>query len=191
MLTKIYLVRHAHSNYSRDELGRSVSEEGRKHVESVSKILVGENIEVFISSPYQRAIQTVEGAAQALGIEIKLNESFKERTLSSIPVEDFETTIQKLWEDPSFSLEGGESNIQAQQRGIKELQVILERYQGKRIAIGTHGNIMTIMMNYFDSRYNCEFWKGLSMPDIYKLSFDSNKLVDVERIWEDYQLTQK
>lgn len=184
MFTKIYLVRHAHSNYSRDELGRSVSEDGRKHVEDVSKILVAENIEVFISSPYRRAIQTVEGAAEALGIEIKLNESFKERILSSIPVEDFETTVEKIWENPNFSLEGGESNIQAQQRGIEELKVILERYKGKRIAIGTHGNIMALIMNYYNSKYNYEFWKGLSMPDIYKLSFDNNRLVDVERIWD-------
>ena len=184
MLTKIYLVRHAHSNYSNDELGRSVSEEGRMHVEHVSKLLIEENIEVFISSPYRRAIQTVAGAAEVLGMNIELNESFKERTLSSIPVEDFETTIQNVWNDPSFSLEGGESNIQAQQRGIGGLTEILEGYKGKRVAIGTHGNIMAIIMNYYDSRYNYEFWKGLSMPDIYKLSFDDNRLVDVERIWK-------
>ena len=184
MLTKIYLVRHAHSNYSSDELGRSVSEEGRKHVEYVSKLLVEENIEVFISSPYRRAIQTVEGAAEALCIKIELNESFKERTLSSIPIEDFETPIQNVWKNPSFSLQGGESNIQAQQRGIEAISDILERYKGKRVAIGTHGNIMAIIMNYYDSSYNYEFWKGLSMPDIYKLSFDNNRLTDVERIWE-------
>jgi 2,3-bisphosphoglycerate-dependent phosphoglycerate mutase len=184
MITKIYLVRHAHSNYSNDELGRSVSERGWKHVENVSKILAAENIEVFISSPYRRAIQTIEGAAEALGIEIEINENFKERTLSSTPVEEFETTIQSIWKDPSFSLEGGESNIQAQKRGIEELTDVLERYKGKRVAIGTHGNIMAIIMNHYDSRYNYEFWKGLSMPDIYKLSFDEYRLVDVERVWE-------
>jgi 2,3-bisphosphoglycerate-dependent phosphoglycerate mutase len=184
MITNIYLVRHAHSNYSSDELGRSVSEEGRKNVEYVSKILVAENIEVFISSPYRRAIQTIEDAAVALGIEIELNENFKERILSSTPVEDFETTIQTIWKDPSFSLEGGESNIQAQKRGIEELTHVLERYKGMRVAIGTHGNIMAIIMNYYDSKYNYEFWKGLSMPDIYKLSFDEYSLIDVKRIWE-------
>lgn len=56
MFTKIYLVRHAHSNYSSDEQGRSVSEEGRKYIEGVSKLLIEEGIEVFISSPYRRAI---------------------------------------------------------------------------------------------------------------------------------------
>lgn len=183
MFTNIYLVRHAHSNYSRDELGRSVSEEGRKQVDIVSELLIGEDIEVFISSPYRRAIQTVEGAAEALGIEIVLNEGFRERTLSSVPVEDFETTIQSVWKDPDFSLQGGESNMQAQKRGIEALEDILERYKGKRVAIGTHGNIMAIIMNYYDAKYNYEFWKGLSMPDIYKLSFGNNRLIDVKRIW--------
>lgn len=41
---------------------------------------------------------------------------------------------------------------------------IIDKYKGKRIAIGTHGNIMAIMMNYFDKKYDYSFWKSLSMP---------------------------
>lgn len=185
MLTAIYLVRHAHSNYSSDELGRSVSEKGTKDVESVSRLLIEENIEVFISSPYRRAIQTVEGAANALRMKIKIDHRFKERILAESTVEDFESSIRKLWENSNFSFPGGESNITAQQRGIEGLSDALTRYRGKRIAIGTHGNIMAIIMNYYDSKYGYEFWKCLRMPDIYKLSFEDNRLIDVERIWRD------
>jgi 2,3-bisphosphoglycerate-dependent phosphoglycerate mutase len=59
----------------------------------------------------------------------------------------------------------------------------LEKYEGKNIVIGTHGNIMVLIMNHFDHQYDFYFWKKLDMPDIYKLTFEQKKLIDVQRIW--------
>ncbi len=99
------------------------------------------------------------------------------------PVEDFHHAITKVWEDPCFSWEGGESNITAQKRGVQAMKQILQTYDGKHIIIGTHGNIMVLIMNYFDQKYGFNFWKKLTMPDIYKLTFEKNKLKSVDRIW--------
>ncbi|WP_410720301.1 histidine phosphatase family protein [Brevibacillus sp. SIMBA_076] len=72
----------------------------------------------------------------------------------------------------------------ARSRAVAALQEILDRYRGKKIAIGTHGNIMTIMMNHYDKQYDFAFWKKTTMPDIYKLSFDEDTLVNVKHLWE-------
>jgi 2,3-bisphosphoglycerate-dependent phosphoglycerate mutase len=37
-------------------------------------------------------------------------------------------------------------------------------------------------MNYFDARYDFDFWKNLQMPDIYKLSFEDNNFKSISRI---------
>lgn len=63
MVTNLYLVRHAHSAYSADELNRPLSERGQADARKVSGLLIHENIHVLISSPYKRAIQTIEGLA--------------------------------------------------------------------------------------------------------------------------------
>jgi hypothetical protein len=43
-----------------------------------------------------------------------------------------------------------------------------------------------LMMNYYDSIYHYEFWKQLSMPDIYQLTFDEKQqLMNVTRLWEE------
>ena len=55
---------------------------------------------------------------------------------------------------------------------------------GQKIAIGTHGNIMTIILNYFDKNYGYDFWLQTSKPDIYKLEFDGIELLRVNRLWE-------
>lgn len=183
MKTEIYMIRHAHSNYSGDELGRGVSEKGKMDLRLVAELLINEKIDVFFSSPYRRAIETIEGAAKALHLDINIEGKFKERVLSQINIDDFESAIKRLWDNPSYAFEDGESNIEAAQRGVEGLMNILDRHRGKRIAVGTHGNIMAIIMNHFDKRYDYSFWKEMSMPDIYKLSFENNELAGVKRIW--------
>ncbi|MCT2537692.1 histidine phosphatase family protein [Aquibacillus koreensis] len=182
MITNLYLVRHAHSTYTPEELTRPLSDQGFRDVDKVTALLEDKSIEHVLSSPYLRAFQTVEGIATLLDTEIKLVEDLKERTLSRTAVDDFPYAIEKVWTNPNFSWEGGESNLSAQQRGIKAIQKIIKDYHGKNVAIGTHGNIMVLIMNYFDKQYGFAFWKQLEMPAIYQLSFDGEHYMHTTRI---------
>ncbi|RDU36872.1 histidine phosphatase family protein [Neobacillus piezotolerans] len=183
MRTTIYFVRHAHTEYTPDELGRPLSVRGKKDAERVAELLKNKNISVVLSSPYMRAVETVAGVAKAIGTEIKTIEGFRERLLSGQSVDDFSTAIQKVWKDEEFAWEGGESNKDAQARGVAALNHVLDIYKGETIAIGTHGNIMAIIMNHFSEEYGFEFWNNLEMPDIYKLSFEGLELAEVQRVW--------
>lgn len=186
-MTNLYLVRHAHSIYSPDELGRPLSEKGLADAFEVTEILKTEDIDLVISSPYKRAIQTVQDIANLMKKEVEIYEGFKERILTTEPTEDFTHAITKVWEDENFAWEGGESNLVAQKRGIEAINQVLEQYKNQNVVIGTHGNIMVLIMKYFDRRYNFEFWKRLEMPDIFKLSLDGKSLVDVTRVWKNKQ----
>ncbi|PEI89740.1 histidine phosphatase family protein [Bacillus toyonensis] len=183
-MTTIYFVRHAHSTYTKEERERPLSEKGHFDAENVTRLLKDGHIDVVISSPYKRAIQTVQGIANTYNVSIQIEEDLRERLLSSEPVEDFNDAIENVWEDWTFAYEGGESNDVAQKRAILCMQNILEKYKGKNIVIGTHGNIMVLLMNYFDSKYDFQFWKTIQMPDVYKLTFDNNRFISAERIEE-------
>lgn len=182
METTIYLVRHAHSTYTPDELHRPLSKKGLHDARDVTKVLQREAIDEVYASPYMRARQTVEGIANYIGRELIIERDFKERVLANSPVEDFESAVMKLWMEPNFQWNGGESNQTAQQRGVKAVLRILRNHPGKNIVIGTHGNLMVLIMNYFDQRYNVEFWKKLEMPDIYCLTFNGKVLRKVKRL---------
>ncbi|MGF9893025.1 histidine phosphatase family protein [Priestia megaterium] len=181
-MTNLYLVRHAHSIYTPDEMGRPLSKKGLLDAKYITNLLEDEDIHIAISSPYKRAFQTIEGVANHFNLEIQIEFELRERKLSSYPIDDFEAAITKVWEDPSFCLKGGESNRIAQQRGIACIFKILEKHKGKNIVIGTHGNIMVLIMNYFNAKYDFDFWKNLQMPDIYKLSFEDNNLKAISRV---------
>ncbi|KFM99161.1 histidine phosphatase family protein [Bacillus clarus] len=181
-MTTIYFVRHAHSTYTKEERERPLSKKGWHDVQSVTNFLKGEQIDAVISSPYKRAVQTVQGVAEQFGLIVQVEEDLRERLLSKEPLDDFNNAIRKVWEDWSFAYEGGESNDIAQKRGVICMQNVLNEYKGKKIVIGTHGNIMVLIMNYFDSTYDFHFWKMLEMPDIYKLTFHDDSLVFTEKV---------
>ncbi len=82
-MTTIYLIRHAHSHYTPDEMNRPLSEKGLVDASKVTEHLKSENIHAVLSSPFKRTAQTVEGIAAYIESEIEIVEGFKERTLTA------------------------------------------------------------------------------------------------------------
>ncbi|MBH9788030.1 histidine phosphatase family protein, partial [Clostridioides difficile] len=77
------------------------------------------------------------------------------------------------------------SNQQAMARAIPSLRNILLTHPQESVVIGTHGNIMALIMQYFDAQYDYAFWQTLSMPDIYRLTFQGLSLQEVTRVWQE------
>ena len=114
-------------------------------------------------------------------------EELKERQLKGdykLSEEEIQRALKKSYEDKDYFLSGGESIREVQNRSVPVIKSLLKQYAGKTIIIGTHGNIMTIIMNYFDSKYGYDFWKGTTKPDFYKLIFSDAKLQNIQRVWE-------
>lgn len=188
METIIYMVRHAESSYTEgSERTRGLSLEGKKNARKITDLLKDEGINMIISSPYARAILTVEELAEKLKLDIQIFEDLRERHFSDylIKNEEFMPAMKRMFDDPTYSLPGGESNIVCQKRSVGVMNYILEEYKGKKIAIGTHGNVMTLMMNYFDNTYGWDFMIQTKKPDIYKLIFKDLELKEVKRLWKD------
>ncbi|WP_223068332.1 histidine phosphatase family protein [Paenibacillus caui] len=190
MKTTIYMVRHAESPFRfGQEQTRGLSEEGWAASMKVADVLSGIKVDYIASSSYARAVQTLQYLAEQKGLPIIQYEELRERPIKGLEHEadwaEILKGIEESFVNIDFALEGGESTREAQARSIPVIETMLEEYRGKNIVIGTHGNIMTIILNYYHSAFGYEFWKRSSMPDIYKLTFDQNQLESVERIWDD------
>ena len=189
MNTNIYFVRHAISPFSLDnERNRGLSDQGILDSIRVAEILKNEGIDIIVSSSFARAVDTIKPLANLLNKEIIQFEELVERPIASlkyqIEEDDLLKGIERSFIDIDYCMPEGETTRQAQERSIPIIKKLLTDYKGKKIAIGTHGNIMTIILNYFDKSYGNDFWIQTSKPDIYKLEFDDTKLIQVERLWE-------
>ncbi|MFK4468554.1 histidine phosphatase family protein [Bacillus sp. RC252] len=190
MNTYIYMVRHGESpKLEGDERTRGLTEKGILDAHRVTEILETEGIDTFISSPYKRAMLTIERSANYHEKEIVVYENLKEcRFLSEdkiISDKEVYPLVKKMFSNPDFTLTGGESYVDCQRRVVKILKEILMDFQGHKIVVGTHGFVMTLMMNYFDNQYGLEFLMNTSKPDLYKLEFKDEQLINVERLWRE------
>ncbi|WP_129114212.1 histidine phosphatase family protein [Halegenticoccus tardaugens] len=184
MQTTVSLVRHAHASYVPDlEATRELSERGHRDAVRVAERLRGA-VDAVVSSPSVRAVQTVEPLADALETPIVVDSDFKERRLAGRHVDEFADATGRLWNDFDASLPGGESNREAQRRGTAALDRLLDRYADRHVAVGTHGTLLTLVLNAYDDEYGETFRRSLSVPDVYRLTFEGSELVGVERAWE-------
>ncbi|MEH7885187.1 histidine phosphatase family protein [Bacillus sp. JJ1609] len=188
MQTFIYLVRHGDSpKTGENERTRGLTEKGQRDAKQITELLIEEEIEIFASSPYSRAILTIQELAELSGKKVLPFEDLKERVFSGgdkrLSDEELFPLLERSFADPDYAVPGGESNKDCQERAIRVLYDILVRCQGRKVAIGTHGAVMTLMMAYFDSRFNLDFLHQLSKPDVYRMTLEGEKLVEFNRMW--------
>lgn len=181
--TEIYFVRHAEPNYNNhNDEERELSERGMKDRELVTKFLSDKNIDVVLSSPYKRSVDTVQDFANKYDFEVRKIFDFRERKVDSVWIEDFEDFSKKQWEDFNYKLSDGETLKSVQERNVQALYNLLEEYQGKNIVIGSHGTALSTIINYFDSSFKYEDFKRIKllMPWIVQFTFSSDKLIKIK-----------
>lgn len=90
-MTTVYFVRHAQPNYDNhvDEL-RELTEKGLKDRRLITAFMQDKDIQVVLSSPYKRSIDTIKEFADLHDHEIQTIKGFRERKIDSVWIEDFE-----------------------------------------------------------------------------------------------------
>ncbi|MEK5530290.1 histidine phosphatase family protein [Viridibacillus sp. FSL R5-0468] len=161
MSTFVYMVRHGESPKEGNERTRGLTEKGYLDAQRVTDIMKDEEVDAVVSSPYVRSILTVEKLAQQIGRKVLVFEDLKERIFSSednrVSDKELFPLLEKSFSETNFSLEGGESNADCQKRAIKVLKELLDTFRDKKVVIGTHRAVMTLMMGHFDSTYDLNF----------------------------------
>jgi len=183
-MTKVYFVRHAQPNYeNHDDMLRELTAKGLEDRKLVTRFLSDKNVDVVLSSPFQRSIDTVRHFADTNGLEIGIVEDFRERRIDSVWIEDFNGFCQKQWEDFNYKLSDGESLLEVQKRNIAALHKVLTEYVGKTIVVGSHGTALSTIINYYDKSFGyAEFEKirGL-MPWVVEFKFDGMECVGIKQ----------
>lgn len=183
-MTTIYFVRHAQPNYeNHDDMSRELSEKGLRDRALVTDFLRDRKVEVVLSSPFKRAVDTVREFAELEGLDIVTIDDFRERKIDSEWIEDFNSFCKMQWHDFDYKLSDGESLGEVQRRNIQALNKVLEEYAGKSIAIGSHGTALSTIINYYDESFgHDEFEKirGL-MPWVVEFSFDGDKCIGIQK----------
>ena len=183
-MTQIYFVRHAQPMYrNHDDAGRELSPKGMEDRKRVTAFLRDKQIDVILSSPYARAVDTVRHFADTVRMPIIHIQDFREREVAGEWIDDFDTFCRHQWADFDFRLPHGECLREVQERNITALTRVLNEYEGKRIVIGGHGTSISTVLNYYDPGFGYDGFESIRrlMPWIVRLDFDGEDFLGMEK----------
>jgi 2,3-bisphosphoglycerate-dependent phosphoglycerate mutase len=178
----LYLVRHAHSAYSPDEM-RDLSPAGHADARRVADLLEGAGISRIVSSPYTRARRTVQPLADRLGLAIQIEADLRERLLSTEVLHGFPGPLEQVWRDFDLCLPGGESSAAAQMRVLRAIERIAADAGGRGVAVASHGNALALFLRTLDPDVDFAFWSRMSTPDVYAVEAGATPWT-YRRLWE-------
>ena len=198
-----YLIRHAETvdeNGIRntDENSQLINEkeilsvEGEKQSKKLSECEELKNIDIIWSSSYTRAKATAKYIAYENNLSVNLDARLSERKLGNLK-EIAEFMKDKATRDPSqeqlldrkFKTSDGEGAEETNKRMNEFLDMILENYRGKKIAVVSHGgSIKFLLLNWCEVNQDVKLvYKNsvldISSPCLLKLTFRDKELIDI------------
>jgi 2,3-bisphosphoglycerate-dependent phosphoglycerate mutase len=164
--TLLYLVRHCQSSGQAPDA--PLTPLGHEQAEQVATSLRARGIARIVSSPYLRAVQTVEPLASQLGLSIETDVRLIERNLSPERLDDWIDRLRAAWADHDLALPGGESSRQATARGMAAIEAIVDDGRTPTVVV-SHGNLISLLLHAFDGRPGFETWQALTNPDLFEV----------------------
>lgn len=143
--------------------------------------LAAERVDALHASPFARAVATLAPYAAEAALPIQHDARLQERVLSPIARADWLTHLEVSFRDHAFRLEGGESIAEAQARGLAALADIAAAGNA-RPAVASHGNLIAAILATIDPAFGFEAWRGMTNPDIYRLTYERGAPVAFRRV---------
>jgi phosphoglycerate mutase family protein len=204
--TIIYLIRHAETveekgirntceDFQMINEKEILSIQGEEQSKRLSNNIELQNLDVIWSSNYTRAKATAKYIAYKNKLQYNLDQRLCERKLGNL--EDLAKFMaDKETRDPSreqlafpeFKTRDGESANETNKRMNEFISEILEKYEGKRIAVISHGgSIKFFLLSYckVNKNLNLEYKKNelcINSPCLLKMTFRQNELLNLEQI---------
>ncbi|MBK3494617.1 histidine phosphatase family protein [Viridibacillus sp. YIM B01967] len=177
-MKKIYIIRHCKAAGQEREAMLTV--EGIEQAKQLAESLQQYEIKRIISSPFTRAIQTIEPFAKKAQIDIERDERLAERILSTQNIDDWLEKLQQTFLDMDVKYEGGESSKEATER-INQLIEELFEASVEDAAIISHGNLLSLLITKYNSGFGFSGWQAMKNPDVFLLTKDGQDIT-IKRI---------
>ncbi|KJD44852.1 2,3-bisphosphoglycerate-dependent phosphoglycerate mutase [Paenibacillus sp. RC73] len=178
-MKKIYFARHAKA--TGQEPDARLTDEGIQQAEQLADFMENVGVEYIVSSPWERAVRTIQPLAERKQLQVYTDLRLQERVLSRVHLDHWMDVLKQTYLDEDLKLEGGESSREAADRGIQLVQELIERTE-KTIIIVTHGALLSLLIRHYDSQFGFEEWKTLSNPDVYLLEIKEAE-AQIRRVW--------
>lgn len=180
-MKKLILVRHCPA--AGQEPNAPLTPAGQKQAIALAHFLMKKNLNVqsIISSPFERAIQSITPFASQSNLHIIADDRLTERILSAEPMYDWLEKLEDTFTNIETSFKGGESTKEAMNRVAPLICSALQSKENVTLLV-THGNLLTLILKLFHNNIGFSTWKEMSNPDVYEITVVEEETT-IQRIW--------
>lgn len=160
----LYLVRHGETDWNvqrriQGQLGARLNAKGKHQAMSLARRLAGKQIDVIISSPTARTLQTARIINKGRGLRIVKDADFREREIGTLEgvmgpkVSQLIPDIKDQWARdgidwrPPKGKRRGETMREVQSRAIDALRKVVRKHHDKTVLVVTHGAIIKSILH--------------------------------------------
>jgi 2,3-bisphosphoglycerate-dependent phosphoglycerate mutase len=176
-MTTLILVRHAQSapDPAFPERDWPLSDAGRDQAVSLAPVLAELGVDALASSPFSRAVATLQPYADQAGLPIALDDDLRERNLGGWLREqaDVEAAVRRMHTDLDFHLDGGESGHACLARFEAALARVVAANPGRTLAVGSHGGILGHLLARHHRELPDAFWRRIRNPHLFIFDADA------------------
>jgi probable phosphoglycerate mutase len=157
-MTRFIVVRHGQTRWNvemrvQGQEDSPLTDEGLAQAEAIARRLAEERFDVLVSSDLGRALQTAEPIARRCGLPIVRDARLRERHFGEGEGLAYDE-IDRRWPDafsrvretdPDAVIPGGETRRQFHDRVHRAFESLVREYEGKRVAVVTHGGVLAAL----------------------------------------------
>lgn len=176
---KALLIRHATTTGQAPDA--PLAPEGYAQAKGLIPVLSKLSAGPLYSSPFRRALETLEPYADTIGQSITTLNGLHERTLSPTPLNDWEDHLKRSFQDPNYAPVGGESLNMLYERTQPAFSQI-EAVGGPLPAFVTHGGITSALFNRIDPQFGFEKGRRLGNPALFEVTLEGGRLTSYEKL---------
>jgi probable phosphoglycerate mutase len=164
MQTELFLIRHGETTWNAQSRFQGHQDSpltslGIAQAEAAAAYLRPHAPSALYSSDLPRTLQTAQPIALATGLSITQEPLLRERNLGifeGLTREEIEARYQEHFaryvaREPEFVIPSGESLRQLHLRGVEIMERIARRHSGERVAIVSHGALITTFLRHLNS----------------------------------------
>lgn len=182
MITVVTFIRHCESSGQAPDA--PLTSKGQADAFRLPERLSNLRLDALYTSPWRRALQTIEPLAAARSLPIFQEPRLRERLLSTQDLDDWLEHVRRSFVDIDYRASGGESLREAQIRGLAALRRIADEGHA-HAAIASHGNLLSSLLHAVDPAFGFESWRGMPNPALYRVTLDAGMPVAFESMtWQ-------
>lgn len=151
-----------------DDYERGLTSQGSKQAEDLIGVLPRPDL--IVSSPYLRAVRTVEPLGRLYGLPVRVDRELREWDSGLAATPDFARHYSRSWDEPGMVRGNGESLEQVSIRATTALRRITAPIDRGVVVVGSHGTFVARALAGFGvPGIDWPFASVMPMPAVYRL----------------------